>query len=258
MSGGIDLHGKLRDRYESTQWATAFEVPNVVGGGNRRCDMMAMHLWKSKGGLCLHGHEIKASRSDWLKEIDDPSKAEEFAKRCHYWWIVAPKGIVKLEELPPSWGLLQCSERSALRVASAAQVNRSPEPIDWPFFAACMRAFSEQSDIENKLRKARDQGYRDAVQRMESRAKREATHKEMDAVRRLESLQKAVGDFEERSGVKISAFRGRHLGDSFRVCSELMSRRGNIGSTIRTAKEATANLAELLTFYEGIEQKGNT
>jgi len=32
-----------------------------------------MDLWPS-GGLEIHGHEVKVSRSDWLRELKEPEK----------------------------------------------------------------------------------------------------------------------------------------------------------------------------------------
>lgn len=60
-----------------------------------------------RGYRAVHGFEVKVSRGDWLRELRDPSKAEHWVRYCHHWWVVAPKGVVKLEELPPNWGLLQ-------------------------------------------------------------------------------------------------------------------------------------------------------
>src|SRR5690606_35500940 len=95
-----DTEQAMRCKYGGQEWACLFNVANGTGMNcNRRADAIAMSLWPSRG-LTLHGHEIKVARSDWLREIQDVSKAEAFAKHCHYWWIVAPKCTVKLEELP--------------------------------------------------------------------------------------------------------------------------------------------------------------
>ena len=246
MADSIDIQGKLRNRYSGSEWAIAFEVPNSTGGGSRRCDCMAMHLWSSKGGYSLHGHEIKKSRSDWLREIDDPSKAEEFARRCHYWWIVAPKGIVKLEELPTNWGLMHCSEKSSLRVASAAQKNRKPVPIDWPFFAACMRAFSEQSDIEAKMRAAYGRGIRESHQAVEDsrKAVREAVNV---AVKGVDDRWKhSIADFEKQSGIEIGAYDGGRIGQAVKLARRILCHR-SIVRIVSEAKEATKVLESLET-----------
>jgi len=72
------------------------------------------------------GHEIKVSRSDWLAELRDPSKAEAWARHCHYWYIVAPADVVR-DDLPEGWGLL-VPWRDSLRVRVKA-VRRDSEPM---------------------------------------------------------------------------------------------------------------------------------
>ena len=70
----------------------------------RVCDFMAQDLWTT-GGLHLHGHEVKVSRSDWLRELADPSKAEAFRRYCDRWWlVVSDRAIVKPGELPGRLG----------------------------------------------------------------------------------------------------------------------------------------------------------
>ena len=73
---------------------------------HRTADMIVMDLWKT-GGYSLHGHEVKVSRSDWLREKRDPEKAAEFVRFVNYWWIVVPdRRLVRDEEIPHGWGLL--------------------------------------------------------------------------------------------------------------------------------------------------------
>jgi len=73
-----------------------------------------------------HGHEVKVSRSDWLTELKDPSKAEAWKRYCDRWWLVAPKGVVR-DDLPEDWGLITTT-KTGLRVAVQAPVL-DPEPL---------------------------------------------------------------------------------------------------------------------------------
>ncbi len=247
-----DVHAKLAQRYASTEWATAWEVPNTTGGGSRRCDLMAMHVWKSKGGICLHGHEIKVSRSDWLKEINDVSKAEEFAKRCHYWWICAPKGIVKLEELPPAWGLLHCTDKTSMRVAKPAGKNRNPEAISWMFFAACMRAFSQQSDLEAKLRREYSRGYEAARKVLEPRFDERVQRAERISQNNAERLQRSIDNFEIKSGVKIDAYHGGRIGRAVKLAMSMNGIEG-LKNTIDQSLAAIEALKALATSVSDTE-----
>lgn len=91
----------------SGEYAFLTHVRDEAGfSGSRTMDALAMSLWPSRG-LALHGFEVKCSRSDWVKELRTPEKAEKLASRCDYWWlVVADPAIVKPGELPEGWGLL--------------------------------------------------------------------------------------------------------------------------------------------------------
>lgn len=79
-------------------------------GSTRRCDLLRIGMWASRG-TGIDVHEIKVSRSDWLRELDDPAKAEAWWPYCNRFWVVAPPGIVARPELPDGWGLLELPSR---------------------------------------------------------------------------------------------------------------------------------------------------
>ena len=81
---------------------TEIEAP---GHSGRRCDLLRMPMWKSRG-TGIDVHELKVSRSDWLRELNDKGKAEAWWPHCNRFWVVAPRDIVDPAELPPGWGLL--------------------------------------------------------------------------------------------------------------------------------------------------------
>lgn len=86
----------------------------------------------------FHGHEVKVSRSDWLAELRDPSKAETFKQYMHFWWlVVSDKSIVK-DDLPDDWGLLVASGTS-VRVYKQAPL-RTPAPMPSGLVGALLRA----------------------------------------------------------------------------------------------------------------------
>lgn len=84
-------------------WAFVPKVRDAAGfSATRTIDAIAMSLWPSRG-LELHGHEIKVSRSDWLRELKEPEKAEAFSSVVDRWWLVVSDAqIVAAGELPPS------------------------------------------------------------------------------------------------------------------------------------------------------------
>lgn len=82
-------------------------IPEVQApGSNRRADLVRVGMWASRG-TGIDVHEIKVSRSDWLREIDDPAKAEAWWPYCNRFWLVAVPGVVGANELPEGWGLME-------------------------------------------------------------------------------------------------------------------------------------------------------
>lgn len=72
----------------------------------RRADLVRVGLWASRGAG-IDVHEVKVSRSDWLRELEDKGKAEAWWPYCSRFWVVAPStDVVPAEEVPPGWGLM--------------------------------------------------------------------------------------------------------------------------------------------------------
>jgi hypothetical protein len=142
----------LRDRFPTREYALLFEVGSGTGiEARRHADAVVMGLWPSRG-LEVEGIEIKVSRSDWQTELKKPEKAEAVARFCNRWWIVAAAGIVKPEELPVTWGLMELAEPgSSLRVRVPAPAKPA-DPLDRTFVAAMLRRASEADLAEVNLR----------------------------------------------------------------------------------------------------------
>jgi hypothetical protein len=103
------------------RYVTAEHVRSHAGFDARRtADFVAVDTWQS-GQFGIHGHEVKVTRADWLRELKDPDKAAEFTLYMHYWWLVVPGAdIVRAGELPGRWGLL------ALRGGLLCAVKKAP------------------------------------------------------------------------------------------------------------------------------------
>lgn len=146
--------------FEAPAFAVFPEVSNATGSrASRWADALAIGLWPSRG-LYFHGVEIKVSRSDLVRELKDPAKAEAIASYCDYWWIaVGSADIVKdVSELPATWGLLvpakgKADDAPTLRIAKQA-VKMEPKEIGRTFIAAIIRRVSERFDEEKIKRNA--------------------------------------------------------------------------------------------------------
>jgi hypothetical protein len=146
----LDLLGRRYTQQSGNgdRWAIAEHVRSHAGFDARRtADFVAMDLWPSKG-LALHGHEVKVSRSDWLVELKDPTKAEEFRPFMDFWWlVVSDPSIVRQGELPNGWGLLAPVNGERLRVVHRAH-RIVPAPMPKTMMAALMRAVAKTAARE--------------------------------------------------------------------------------------------------------------
>lgn len=130
------------------------QVGDGAGFGNRGwADAISMQTWPSKD-LLVTGYEVKATRSDWLRELDKPEKNAAWQKQCHEWYVVAPKEIIKIEELPARWGLLIPRGEDGLRIAVRSEKNGDDlkmVPLD--LMAAVFRASeNERRHLERATR----------------------------------------------------------------------------------------------------------
>lgn len=137
------------ERGNGPAWAFIPKVRNAAGfNATRTIDALAMSLWPSRG-LEIHGHEIKVSRADWLRELKDPAKAEAFARHVDRWWlVVSDTTIVKEGELPPTWGLMVATGRGLVVRVQAPELPATDAPwMPRSFLAALLRSATRTQDV---------------------------------------------------------------------------------------------------------------
>ena len=69
----------------------------------RRIDLFYFKRWNRE----TKGYEIKVTRSDFLND----RKWQEYLKFCTWFSFIAPKGVIKKEELPENIGLVEIEVR---------------------------------------------------------------------------------------------------------------------------------------------------
>ena len=196
IATAAEMINLLREKYPPAAYAFLTEVGNSTGFGCRRhCDALVMSLWPSRG-LEIIGIEVKVRRSDWLKELSLPEKAEEIARYCDRWYLaVGDENIVQEGELPKSWGLIvPKSPGDSLRVKTEAKLTEPEPQPDRNFLAAILRQVQNQVGEEAAFNRGRIEG------KHESDKFHEAHNYEAQD---LNELQKKVQDFERASGVSI-------------------------------------------------------
>jgi hypothetical protein len=124
------------------------QVRNAAGfDANRTIDAYVMALWPSRG-LTLTAFEIKSSRSDWVRELHKPEKAEAFCRLADFFYlVVGDKSIVHPGELPETWGLMVPHGkglRAEVEAPALRDLSAKPRPLPPAFgrsyLAALLRA----------------------------------------------------------------------------------------------------------------------
>lgn len=201
----------LAEKYAPPEFAFFEQVRNSTGFRRtvRTADAMAMSLWPSRG-LLLHGFEVKVTRTDWLRELANPAKAEELAAYCDRWWIVVgdPK-VVQEGELPPTWGLI-APAAGKLKVKREAP-PLTPVPFDRIFFASLMRCAHEVRVNPRAMQAEYQRGF--------NRGKEHGSMELERTTRNLEELRKKVQGFEQASGINLSGYTWDHgkIGEAVRL-----------------------------------------
>lgn len=202
----MTLAGLVMQAYPSPEWAVFLEVSNSTGfQAKRRADAVAMGVWPSRGHA-LVGFEFKEDRRDWLREKNDPAKADVIAADCDCWYVVAgAEKIVKLDELPAPWGLYVANEdRSRLKCVKPPVpfADRDKSTIRRRFAAAMLRKVSETTVARVELNRIVDERVKEAVARTTDGRERDGLQ------RRVEELEKILATFREHAGVDLEDWRG--------------------------------------------------
>lgn len=88
--------------------------------------MDAVAIKKTWSPKTVIGYEIKVTRNDFLSDQKHPL----YMDHCHIFYFVAPKGIIKPEELPDGAGLLEINESMKLRTIVKSKYRKIIIPED--------------------------------------------------------------------------------------------------------------------------------
>lgn len=187
-----DLMFPLRLKYPAPSYALLAQIEVPVPGESARSrtvDALAVGSWKSRETAII-GFELKSNRSSWRSELADPKKAEDWAKFCDQWYVVAHQGIVRPEEVPSKWGFYELHREGLVLLKPAARLSSS-EPTREMFFSV-FQAFMYQLNVvpeKDVLDRRYSEGFRDG----EERAKKYF----LDALSDLRSDQPRKSDLVE-------------------------------------------------------------
>jgi len=226
----------IRPRY-----VVAVQVNNGAGYAYRRTlDAIVFDTWPSSG-LTLHGLEIKITKSDLRRELQDTKKYADFSLHLDYFSIVAPKGIVDLRLLPPKWGLFQPTEDGKLRARRKPLSihDGSRKTISRSMTAAFVRALVSRSLSQEVAQSEYKRGMKSGEQHSKLEIEKLS--------RNLDSLKQSVSEFEVASGVKITSWNGEKIGEAVHcVLAGGLEQRVKYAGNIRGLGEKIMQLADEL------------
>ena len=187
-------------------------VPQVANGtgaiARRTADAILVQTWPSRG-LSLTGVEYKRTLADWRRELRQGEKAEPVAAYCHFWLVLAPKGVVPVDEIPTGWGLWEFDERDRLLRTKAPPIQNSVKDLDLGFLSAILRSAEKKNRNETTL--AADRRALEAE--FDKRIDEAVKHR----TRFQADLEKKVQAFEEASGIEIRrGWQHEKLGEGLR------------------------------------------
>lgn len=225
-------------------YQTFFEVGNDTGTRvTRHADAVAIGIWPSTGHQ-VHGFEVKVSRTDFLNEMKDPSKSQAIFRFCHRWSLATPPGLVRVDELPPNWGLVTFDGKS-LRTVRAAPLL-APEPMTAGFVAALVRRAGEidaglLAEAEAKGKKAAEDVFKANVERSRRDVTERSTAEAKEAIEFQNKMKEALGtDFLVAWNVPDLALAYRfvtkaQMGGRWNSVAEVVGRLEGAAETIRKA-----------------------
>lgn len=167
---------------------------------SRRADAVHIGLWQSRGAGRIDVCEIKTSRSDFLRELADPAKAEAWWPYCTAFWLVVPHiSIAGPDDLPHGWGLMVPSGRGRRFKVLVKPQERTPRlTVD---LLLTLLKNTETARI-NDLRQQRAESSRVQYQR-EQELRRELVSKaDPKAAKRL----KLLDELEQHLGMPLSDY----------------------------------------------------
>lgn len=161
----IDL---LKKRFaDSREWVCVTEVAKGTGGNHRRLDMVAMNCFASNG-YAIEGIEVKVSRADLRRELQDAAKHNVFFDSLDYYSLACPEDIADMSIIPPKWGVYVVKANGTLRAKRKplALCDEGRTHMNKAFVASLVRniAYEAKAPYETAIRAARVEGRAEGIE----------------------------------------------------------------------------------------------
>ncbi len=253
------IHRMLADRYAGSEWAYMVEVPDGTGMKKQRtADAIAIGLWAKNAGQ-FHGFEVKSSRSDWTRELQEPEKSRRWREVVTSFWLVAGRGVAKLEEVPPDWGFLEvASNGESLKIRKQPlHVERGSVPIN--VVGAMLRkgidslpvgVHAKLQDVAQEVRKSYDSG-RETERTINARviARNEKLEAEMQ---RLSQLLGRHPEHITADDVVASVLKAANAGRLSNVTNVMRNAQTNVNNLLRGLGDLDQRFEGLIAEFDRI------
>lgn len=138
------------------------------GVAQRRMDFFVI---SSNAGNETIGFEIKASRQDFKKDVTDELKQRGARLYCNRFYYVAPKGMLKSEEIPIWAGLWELDLDNDVAVKDARFSETVPAPLfpkavpSWGLICSMIRHVNKDTSADYvEVTKLRDDLYKQKLE----------------------------------------------------------------------------------------------
>ena len=143
----------LRDRFARSDKSQSHIVMGQVADGtgadqSHWIDAVVFSLWPMNG-LTRSAFEIKVSRADFIREINNPLKHKWCLECFDDFWFVGPKEAITLEELPINVGWME-TQKNRLVIKRNAVKNPSPR-LDKALLASFIRSAKTEVDRATRI-----------------------------------------------------------------------------------------------------------
>lgn len=197
-----NIREALVRKFPAEQYAMLFEVRDAAGlNSSRSADAMAISLWPSRGCEII-GFEIKEHRSDWLRELKNPAKAEPIYKYCDRWYILSGgPDVVAEQEVPEPWGFMRM-QGSTIRTIKGSPKNKEKHHIAPSFMAAVLKRATTGMIHESQIKEMVEEQCKNQIKVI--------SDNEASARRELSDIKQQIQVFEKESGIKITEYEWRN------------------------------------------------
>ena len=227
----------VKEKYEKD----GYIVLSEFAYGGRRIDAIALSPWEARK-YALHLFELKSFREDWLRELHNPEKQNGFWKvGGDYWFLETEEGIIKPEEVPEGFGLMQWRGGKSLKIIKEAEYK--PPNYDISFLMAFlnkMRKYYNAERVGESYQRGYEEGKKDSKQRIDNLQSR------------IDEMDTKINKFRDLTGVNLWHDDVNEQAEAFNAFNRAKDE--DFSSLIDTIKNRIAKLHEckkVLDDFEG-------